>query len=56
MKENLLPKRTALLWQIRIGLTGLILIIALCGFSFLTRWLLLAAAALAVLLALFPFW
>ena len=56
MKENLLPKRTALLWQIRIGLTGLILIIALCAFSFLTRWLLLAAAALAVLLALFLFW
>lgn len=56
MKENLLPKRTALLWQIRIGLAGLILIIALCAFSFLTPWLFLAAAALAVLLALFLFW
>lgn len=56
MKENLLPKRTALLWQIRIGLTGLILIIALCAFSFLTHWLLLAAAVLAVLLVLFLFW
>lgn len=56
MKENLLPKRTAFLWQIRIGGAGLVLIIALCGFSFLTRWLFLAAAVLAALLAVLLFW
>lgn len=56
MKENLLPKRTALLWQIRIGGAGLILVIALCAFAFLTRWLLLAAAVTSVLLAVFLFW
>lgn len=56
MKENLLPKRTALLWQIRIGGAGLILIIALCAFAFITRWLLLAAAVLTALLAVFLFW
>ena len=56
MKENLLPKKTALLWQIRIGLAGIILIIALCALSFLTRWLLLAAAVLTALLAVFLFW
>ena len=56
MKENLLPKRTALLWQIRIGLAGFILIIALCAFSFLTRLLLLVAAVLTALLAVFIFW
>ena len=56
MKENLLPKRTALLWQIRIGGAGLILVIALCAFAFLTRWLLLAAAGTSVFLAVFLFW
>ncbi len=56
MKENLLPKRTALLWQIRIGGAGLIPIIALCAFAFITPWLLLAAAVLTVLLAVFLFW
>lgn len=56
MKENLLPKKTALLWQIRIGLAGIMLIILLCALSFLTRWLLLAAAVLTALLAVFLFW
>ena len=56
LKENLLPKRTAFLWQIRIGGAGLIFIIALCGFSFLTRWLFLAAAVLTALLAVLLFW
>lgn len=56
MKENLLPKRTALLWQIRIGGAGLILVIALCAFSFLSRWLLLAAAILTALLAVLLLW
>lgn len=56
MKDNLLPKRTALLWQIRIGGAGVIIIAALCVLSFLTRWLLLAAAVLAVFLAIFLFW
>lgn len=56
MKENLLPKRTAFLWQIRIGGAGLIFIIVLCGFSFLTGWLFLAAAVLTALLAVLLFW
>lgn len=56
MKENLLPKRTALLWQIRIGGAGVIIIAALCILSFLTRWLLLAAAVLTALLLFFLFW
>ena len=56
MKENLLPKRTAFLWQIRIGGAGFMLVIALCGFSFLTRWLFLAAAVLTALLAVLLFW
>lgn len=56
MKENLLPKRTAFLWQIRIGGAGLVIVIALCVFAFLTRWLFLAAAIFAALLAVFLFW
>lgn len=56
MKENMLPKRTAFLWQIRIGGAGLILVIALCAFAVLTRWLFLAAAIFAALLAVFLFW
>lgn len=56
LKENLLPKRTAFLWQIRIGGAGFILIIVLCGFSFLTGWLFLAAAVLTALLAVLLFW
>lgn len=56
MKENLLPKRTALLWQIRIGGAGFILVILLCAFSFLSRWLFLAAAILTVLLTVLLLW
>ncbi len=56
MKENSLPKRTAFLWQTRIGGAGFILIIVLCGFSFLTGWLFLAAAVLTALLAVLLFW
>lgn len=56
MKENLLPKRTAFLWQIRIGGAGLILVIALCAFSFLSRWLFLASAILTALLAVLLLW
>lgn len=56
MKENLLPKRTALLWRIRIGVAGAVLVILLCAFSFLSRWLLLAAAVLTVLLIFLLFW
>ena len=56
MKENILPRRTAFLWQIRIGGAGFILIIVLCGFSFLTGWLFLAAAVLTALLAVLLFW
>ncbi len=56
MKENLLPKKTAFLWQIRIGIVGLIPLTALCALSFLTCWLLLAAAVLAAALAVLLFW
>lgn len=56
MKENLLPKRTVSLWQIRIGLLGLFLLVGICAFGLLTRWVLLAAAAVAALLAVFLFW
>ena len=56
MKENLLPKRTVTLWQIRIGLMGLILLVSVCAFGLLTRWVLLGAAVIAVILAVFLFW
>lgn len=56
MKENQLPKKTVTLWQIRIGLIGLILLILVCAFGFLTRWVLLGGAVIAVMLAVFLFW
>lgn len=56
MKENLLPKKTVFLWQIRIGIIGLILLAAICAFVFLTPLMLLAAAPVATLLAVFLFW
>ena len=55
MKENLLPKRTVTLWQIRIGFIGIILLIFVCAFGLLTRWVLLGAAVVAVILAVFLF-
>ena len=56
MKENQLPKKTVTLWQIRIGLIGLILLILVCAFGFLTRWVLLGGVVIAVMLAVFLFW
>ena len=56
MKENLLPKKTVTLWQIRIGLIGFILLVAVCVFGLLTRWVLLGGAVFAALLAVFLFW
>ena len=56
MKENLLPKRTVTLWQIRIGLIGIILLVAVCAFGLLTRWVLLGATVVAVIIAVFLFW
>lgn len=55
MKENLLPKITVTLWQIRIGFIGIILLIFVCAFGLLTRWVLLGAAVVAVILAVFLF-
>ena len=56
MKENQLPKKTVTLWQIRIGLIGFILLVAVCAFGLLTRWVLLGGAVIAVMLAVFLFW
>lgn len=56
MKENLLPKKTVFLWQIRIGIIGFILLATICAFVFLTRWMLLAAAIVAAVLAVILFW
>lgn len=56
MKENLLPQKTVTLWQIRIGLIGLVLLILVCAFGFLTRWVLLGAAVIAAVLAVLLFW
>ena len=55
MKENLLPKITVTLWQIRIGFIGIILLIFVCAFGLLTRWVLLGAAVVALILAVFLF-
>ena len=56
MKENLLPKRTVTLWQIRIGLIGIILLVGVCAFGLLTSWVLLGATVVAVIIAVFLFW
>lgn len=56
MKENLLPQKTVTLWQIRTGLIGLVLLILVCAFGFLTRWVLLGAAVIAAVLAVLLFW
>lgn len=56
MKENLLPRRTVFLWQIRLGVIGIVLIAVLAALCFLTRWLLLAAALLAAVFAVLIFW
>ena len=56
MKENLLPQKTVTLWQIRTGLIGLVLLILVCAFGFLTRWALLGAAVIAAVLAVLLFW
>lgn len=56
MKENRLPKQTVLLWQIRIGLIGIILLIGISAFGLLTDWVLIGTAAAAAILVLLIFW
>lgn len=56
MKENRLPKQTVLLWQIRIGLIGIILLIGISAFGLLTDWMLIGTAVAAAILVLLIFW
>ena len=56
MKENRLPKQTVLLWQIRIGLIGIILLIGISAFGLLTDWMLIGTAVAAAILVLLLFW
>ena len=56
MKENRLPKQTVLLWQIRIGLIGIILLIGISAFGLLTDWVLIGTAVAAAILVLLIFW
>ncbi len=56
MKENRLPKQTVLLWQIRIGLIGIILLIGISAFGLLTDWVLIGTAVAAVILVFLLFW
>ena len=56
MKENQLPKKTVLLWQIRIGLIGIILLVGISAFGLLTRLVLIGTAVVAAILAFFLFW
>lgn len=56
MKENRLPKQTVLLWQIRIGLIGIILLIGISAFGLLTDWVLIGTAVAAAILVLLLFW
>ena len=56
MKENRLPKQTVLLWQIRIGLIGIILLIGISTFGLLTDWVLIGTAVAAAILVLLIFW
>lgn len=56
MKENRLPKQTVLLWQIRIGLIGIILLIGISAFGLLTDWVLIGTAVAAAILVFLLFW
>ena len=56
MKENRLPKQTVLLWQIRIGLIGIILLIGISAFGLLTDWVLIGTAVAAAILLFLLFW
>ena len=56
MKENRLPKQTVLLWQIRIGLIGIILLIGISAFGLLTDWVLIGTAVVAAILVFLLFW
>lgn len=56
MKENRLPKQTVLLWQIRIGLIGIILLIGISAFGLSTDWVLIGTAVAAAILVLLIFW
>ena len=45
-----------LLWQIRIGLIGIILLIGISAFGLLTDWVLIGTAVAAAILVLLLFW
>ena len=45
-----------LLWQIRIGLIGIILLIGISAFGLLTDWVLIGTAVAAAILVLLIFW
>lgn len=56
MKTNALPEKTVLLWQIRIAIIAVIPVAVLASLSFLTLWMLLAAAVTAALFCVLIFW
>ncbi len=56
MKENTIPKKTLLLWQIRLGVLGLIPIAALFILSAVSCWFLIPAGVFTVFILLFLFW
>lgn len=51
-----LPQKTLLLWQLRCGLVGVLLITGIALFCMITPWMLVPIAALAALLAVFILW
>lgn len=56
MKTNALPEKTITLWQIRIAVIAVIPVAVLASLSFLTLWMLLAAAVTAVVFLVLIFW
>lgn len=56
MKKYAIPKRTKFLWQIRIGIVGLIPTAVCYSLTGLTLWLLLPAVLLTVFLVAILFW
>lgn len=56
MAESNIPKKTTLLWQIRIGAVSLILFILLCFISFLQPYIYLLGTIFICLIAFIIFW
>lgn len=56
MKQNILPKATLILWQIRIAITGSLFLAVIAFFCIAFIWLLIPLILLFIIILLLLFW